>query len=104
MKSTIYQGSAALVAVLLGVSLWLCSLVVSAFVTYSLWGWFLVPLGVPALQGWAHAMGIGILVTYLTVRLEAATNSKSWLDRVKVWVGWYPFIWCYGWAIHQLMT
>jgi len=32
-----------------------------AYVTSTIWGWFMVPLGVPAIGLW-HAAGLGILV------------------------------------------
>lgn len=103
-SSTIERGAAAIVVFLMAVIAWLLSLCASGFVTYSLWSWFLTPLGIPALQGYAHALGIGLLVTYLTIRIDGTTKDTGYWEKMGTWVVWYSFIWCFGWVIHQVMT
>jgi hypothetical protein len=45
-----------------------------AFALATLWRWFAVPLGLPAI-GWAHAYGFGLLVNL------AAASAKAIKDR-----------------------
>lgn len=40
------------------------SILLTAFTLATLWGWFLVPLGLPVI-GYAHAYGLSILATLL---------------------------------------
>jgi hypothetical protein len=104
LRDTIEEGVASVVVFLLGLGAWVLSLCASGFVTYSLWGWFLVPLGVPALQGYAHALGIGVFVTYLTIRLDCKTEGTTWGHKMLVWAMWYTFIWCFGWVLKEIMA
>lgn len=48
----------------------------SAFVSSTLWGWFLVPLGVPMI-GIAHAYGLGVFTTFLTGTAGLSLNMKD---------------------------
>lgn len=66
------------------------------FVLSKLWGWFLVPLGVPEI-GFAHSIGVCILISFLTFQ-----NIKSYVDdnktaeqRAGEYIGWiilYPLL------------
>jgi len=49
-------------------------LLLDSLVCKVLWNWFLVPLGVPAVE-WAHALGIGLLV--LLVSPHPYRNPKA---------------------------
>jgi hypothetical protein len=51
------------------VTLTLISMVLQVVLLTSLWGWFVVPLGVSPI-GYAHAFGLNILVTYFQVRSQ----------------------------------
>ncbi len=45
----------------------------SAFTVSTLWGWFLVPLGLPVI-GMAHAYGLGLLACYITGTTSLAST------------------------------
>lgn len=83
---------------------WLLSLCFSAAVTVSLWDWFLVPLGVPALQGYAHALGIGLIVAYLTTRIGQTTEKITAGMRLCVWYTWYVLVWTFGFILNNMMA
>ena len=44
-----------------------------------LWGWFIVPLGGPHI-GIAHAIGISMVVSFLTYQHQDASDGKSASD------------------------
>lgn len=50
--------------------------VLRGLVLSTLWRWFLVPLGAPAI-GITGAIGISVIVAMLTVNPHAATNEKT---------------------------
>jgi hypothetical protein len=47
--------------IILGIILLVPMALLRGFVVFTLWGWFLIPLGLPAI-GIAHAMGISGMV------------------------------------------
>jgi hypothetical protein len=49
---------------------------INGLVIKVMWGWFLVPLGLPVI-GYANAIGLGFLVRYLTWQQSTATPSKD---------------------------
>ncbi len=57
-------------AIIVPLSIW------KGFVLSILWGWFLVPLGVPAI-GTAHAIGIAVLVSMLTYQHRKSSSEVS---------------------------
>jgi hypothetical protein len=54
----------------------LSMLMLSAFVLGTLWGWFLVPLGLPAIS-YVHAYGLSIVVTYLQGVKDRNNNTTA---------------------------
>ncbi len=50
--------------------------ILRGLVLSTLWRWFLVPLGAPAI-GIAAAIGISVIVAMLTANPHAATNEKT---------------------------
>lgn len=60
-----------------------------AFVASILWGWFMVPLGAPAIS-WGHALGLfALMALFLTKR------PTEPIDRTFVWSLILPFV-CLG--------
>ena len=57
------------------------TLIAAAFTLSTLWGWFIVPLGAPAI-GIAHAAGISVLLTYLKMRQVKAKDERDFLSKV----------------------
>lgn len=53
----------------------------AAFTLSTLWGWFIVPLGAPAI-GLAHAAGISVMLTYLKMRQVKQKDERPFLDKV----------------------
>ena len=51
--------------------------VLNAFVVSSLWGWFVVPLGMPSI-GIAHAWGLGILVGMFQFPPQKLDDDEAW--------------------------
>lgn len=74
-----------------------------AYVLMSLWGWFVVPLGVAALGFW-HAFGLSILIHFVQ-KQNYVSDEESVLGKVVLkWllglVGAYGF----GYVAHLLMV
>lgn len=92
------------VVLLAGVGIVL-GMLINGIVLSFLWQWFLVPLGLPAL-GLVHAMGVGLIVRYLTYQ---TVNCKKEDDEKQVWVQLvgslvYPlFILLFGFVVHLFM-
>jgi hypothetical protein len=55
-----------------------------AFALKVLWGWFLVPLGLPAI-GMAHAVGLALIATLLTHQAPSNMTSDERQSQV---IGW----------------
>lgn len=67
---------------------------INGLVIWTMWGWFVTPLGLPAL-GFAQAIGLGFFVRYLTWQ-HAFTNKddedKDAQARRLIVVFVYPFL------------
>lgn len=75
------------------------------FVLSILWGWFLVPLGAPAL-GIAHTIGIALLTRYLTYHHNNCEKEKEENPIVKVvaQVFIHPMMVLFvGWIVHLFL-
>ena len=83
--------------------------VLQGFVLKTMWAWFLVPLGLPAV-GLAHAIGLGFMVRYLTWQHQpAADDSKKEDDGARIARGilvalvWPLFALGLAWIAHAFM-
>lgn len=72
-----------------------------------LWGWFIVPFGAPAL-GIAWAIGIAIVVNFLTYQLPNSDDERETTDII---IGWVvhtvaaPFMVLFvAWIVHAFMV
>jgi hypothetical protein len=73
-------GAGAVVALVAG-GLFALAAILQGVVLSVLWGWFVVPLGLPAL-GIAHAIGIALVVRFLTHRhTSKKTDDESPIRR-----------------------
>lgn len=68
--------STALGGLVLAVSILASSFVIKGLVIVKLWEWFVVPLGQPELYI-AWAIGLGMLVSYLTFRSDVTVRDKK---------------------------
>ena len=72
-----------------------------AWVLTKLWGWFLIPLGLPQITI-IPAFGIALIVRFLTKDLETAREDykgKWWLPALHQLV--FPFVYLVlGWVAH----
>lgn len=74
--------------------------VVVGLVASALWGWFVVPLGLPPI-GWAHASGIAGLVSYCGPSKDVREFS---LVDVGVAMLWRAMLYAgIGWALSAVM-
>jgi len=62
--------------------------VVNGFVLSYLWQWFVTPLGIPAI-GLAHAIGLGMIIRYLT---KSESNSENTIGSAIVDAFLGPFV------------
>jgi len=87
--------------------LWLpTSMVLNALILRDLWGWFVVPLGVPTL-GIAHAAGISTFVRFVTYSLSAKQDTredKSIWFIVTASALIMALTWGLGWVLHSFMA
>jgi len=67
-----------------------------------MWGWFVVPLGAPAVGAW-HAAGLTSIWTLLTYKAKERNHTHSFLARVAVQACIYMAILGIAWVIHKLM-
>jgi len=67
-----------------------------------LWDWFLVPLGVPSVGFW-HAVGLCLVVTFLTYHYYNFQRSKPNLIEALVYVLSPLAVLGIGWVVHSLM-
>ena len=79
------------------------STIFQGFVLSQLWLWFFVPLGVPSI-GVANAIGITLLVSFLTAKLNMATDPeiKGWTLMIAQSFGCL-MVWGFGALIHLFM-
>lgn len=80
---------------------------ISALVLYLSWGWFVVPLGLPPLQGLAHAFGLGIVAAMLHTPKPDETKSKTSEEIMYNAVGrvlGYVFVGLVAWMLSGYVT
>jgi hypothetical protein len=85
-------------------SLWL-----KATVGMSLWGWFVVPLGVPAI-GLIHALGLTLVGWFYTTGLDNMKSYKKIMEEKEKdnWKRWFTIqivmlmVWGYGAIFHWI--
>jgi len=64
------------------------ALVLDAWAVSHLWRWFAVPFGVPDIQNYWHALGLGAVIGMLThQRSQQRPEDEKW---------WKPFLYLYG--------
>lgn len=83
-------------------ALWVCGFFAEAWLVATLWRWFLVPLGIPAI-GNAHALGLSVLVSFIAKSPNAAVQDGEWQHRLG-----REFLWCvscliFGYVAHHVM-
>jgi hypothetical protein len=66
--------------VFFNVTLTLISMVLQLILLTSLWGWFVVPLGVVSI-GYAHAFGLNLLLTYFQIRNPRVFKPDLLIER-----------------------
>lgn len=71
------------------------------FVLSYLWSWFLTPFGLPEI-GIAHAMGISLLVAFLTYHYVERTSEEA-LTALVVDVAHCAIALSVGWVLLQVM-
>jgi hypothetical protein len=97
---------ALVLALLAGSVLW------TGFVLSTLWAWFLIPLGAPAV-GVIHAAGIGMIVRFMTFQfnvkdyMDDDLSSDEKLKKSFIQISYgilYPLMaLVFGWAVKQYM-
>lgn len=79
------------------------AIIFNAFVLYKMWGWFLVPLGLPQI-GMAHAWGLAILIGMFTVRSKIQSKDKKERIAEGVTMALSPFMaLLFGYIAHRMM-
>ena len=73
-----------------------------AVVIRTLWGWFVVPLGVPDV-GYAHAYGIAIIMTALTYQHDWSDRKTGLPEVVIVAIVRAVLSLSFGWIALQFM-
>ncbi len=76
--------------------------ILRGFVLSYLWQWFVVPLGVPDITV-VHAIGISMLVAFLTYENAYQGDSKEATTKLAGSVLAMPFILLIGYVIHSFM-
>lgn len=99
-KFLAYTGVAIFGIAVAGVLIVLGSLL-GGVVLQDLWGWFIVPFGLPEL-GLAHAIGINIIVGFLTYRYIPRKNGDGWTAGITPFV-YVLFAWVIGAVVHSFM-
>ena len=77
----------------------------NGFVIQVMWGWFLIPLGLPVL-GLANAMGLGLLIRYLTwqkIPSKEKTSNKELMDNILTAVFYPLLVLGLGFVVHSFM-
>lgn len=74
-------------------------LLLHAWAARDLWGWFAVPLGIPAITLW-HAYGIGLLTSLYTHQYSATPEGKL-PERLTTAVTSPLLFWGIGWFIQR---
>lgn len=73
----------------------------AAFVIVHCWGWFAVPMGAPEIT-MAHAVGLDVLVTVITVQPQNIHESFS--AKIFRWSSWPAILLLFGWLAQAAMT
>jgi hypothetical protein len=110
MSESEIKGSILVVRFAVAMALWPFTAAWRAYVLVTLWAWFAVPLGLPAL-GKAHAYGLAILASILVMRAripnkhdEDVTSLKAFID-LHVEAALAPaFALLGGWVAHLVMV
>lgn len=90
------------------IGIWALSSIWSGYVLSVLWGWFIVPtFHLPPLSV-VTAIGIAIVVSYLTHQIDRDDDKKrEWSETFTKMIGWgiiKPLIaLCFGWIVHLFM-
>lgn len=95
-------GLAALTAIAAVLATATALILVRSWVIWLMWGWFVVPLGVPAI-GVVHALGLSALVGVLTHDGKDSDDADSALAAVITHLlrsGLWALL---GWAVHAAM-
>jgi hypothetical protein len=72
------------------------------FVLSYLWQWFVVPFGLPNI-GVAHAIGISLIVSFLTYE-GAKTDNKDVAEAISGPVIQLVVVFAFGWLVHAIMA
>jgi hypothetical protein len=78
------------------------SLPLSVAATWLLWGWFMVPLGLPAI-GIAHAFGLDVLVSHLVRQNCSEGMFESATEVVAYWLATSLTAITFGFLAHLAM-
>jgi len=81
-------------------ALFIPTIIFSGFVTAELWGWFVVPLGVPAI-GIAHALGLRLVVHVAT--FTYAEDKRGQGERLANAIVLPLFAWAFGAIYHAFL-
>lgn len=91
------------VATLLAVPVFLLLNILAAGWAFStLWGWFVVPLGVMEI-GIPTAAGIDLLIGFSTYKSTYAENDREWWHNATITLIAAPITVALGWIIHLFM-
>jgi len=85
-------------ALILGLAI---SAILSGYVLLKCWVWFLVPLGIPALQGYAHAFGVALIVKALTYTY--VKDERESAERIIAAILGPILILFFAWLYHSCM-
>ncbi len=72
----------------------------AGWVITKLWGWYVVPFGIPQISV-AHAIGIDLLMSYLT--MHYTKSERSIVERIIISVGTPLMFLLFGWIISLFM-
>jgi len=84
-----------------GAVLLIIAILINGFVLKYLWGWFMVPLGIVQI-GIAHAIGITVIVGYLTQR-DSKVNMDGFIERLVSVAIASLLILLIGYIVHSFM-
>lgn len=84
----------------LGLLIALACVPLSGWVITKMWGWYVVPFGVPQISI-AHAVGIDYLITYLTMHYTKTERTVS--EIIMISVGTPLTLLLMGWIVSQFM-
>ena len=85
-------------------TLFVLAVFLRAVVLTDLWDWFMVPLGLVPLLNYWHALGIAIMVSYLTMRFDGKKTDESKAKRLTVALVWSLTVWGFGALYHLGMS